>query len=227
MVGDVVFNGSFMVEIHDDGRYSVPRYFGQKTSNDGSFRGGYPVDRGSPRWRGVFTPSVENLLSRSIEGVVRYWHTELSVRGMAGVDFMLVRRYEDGQVVPFLFDPNVRPTINSISERIARKVERATGFSAWENMNGWAPTPLTTVSDLHDLLNLGTGLDFFHGCEQGVVVPIAHRSMYVRDTNGVLSCTRPSNAAKFLIAAKDEASVDKISRLLSERRGLRYNPDER
>lgn len=225
-VGEVLFNGSFMVEIHDDGRYSVPRYFGQKTDREGSFRGGYTIDHTSSQWSEVFTDSANELLASSIDGVVQYWHGELGVRGMAGVDFMLVRRHEDGEIVPYLFDPNVRPTINSISNAIAHKVERATGFSAWENMNGWSQTPLTSMDDFESLLNLGPGLDFYHGCEYGIVVPIAHRSMFARDEDGSISCVRPTCAAKFLIAAKDEASVETISKLLAERRGLRYSSDE-
>lgn len=151
-VGEVLFNGSFMVEIHDDGRYAVPRYFGQKTDREGSFRGGYTIDKTSTQWAKVFTESADKLLTESIDGVVRYWHGELGVRGMAGVDFMLVRRYEDDAIVPYLFDPNVRPTINSVSNAIAAKVEQATGFTAWENMNGWAPTELTAMSDFENLL---------------------------------------------------------------------------
>ena len=225
-VGEVLFNGSFMVEIHDDGRYAVPRYFGQKTDREGSFRGGYTIDKTSPQWSSVFTESADQLLTESIDGVVRYWHGELGVRGMAGVDFMLVRRYEDGAIVPYLFDPNVRPTINSISNAIAGKVERATGFTAWENLNGWAPRELTSMSDFESLLNLGEGLDFYRGCEYGIVVPIAHRSMYSKNDDGSVSCVRPTCAAKFLIAATDEAAVENISRLLAERRGLRYSSDE-
>jgi len=225
-VGEVLFNGSFMVEIHDDGRYAVPRYFGQRTDREGSFRGGYTIDHTSPQWSEVFTDAANELLDSSIDGVVQYWHGELGVRGMAGVDFMLVRRYEDGEIVPYLFDPNVRPTINSISNAIAHKVERATGFSAWENMNGWSQTPLTSMEDFESLLNLGPGLDFYRGCEYGIVVPIAHRSMFARDEDGSISCVRPTCAAKFLIAAKDEASVETISKLLADRRGLRYSSDE-
>ena len=225
-VGDVLFNGSFMVEIHEDGHYAVPRYFGQKTDREGSFRGGYTVDIRSPRWAGAFTESAQELLRRSIDGVVRYWYQELGVRGMAGVDFMLVRRYEDGEIVPYLFDPNVRPTINSISSVIARKVERAFGFSAWENINGWSPTPLTSMKDFENLLNLGSGLDFFNGCKYGIVVPIAHRAMFNRTPDGDISCVRPSYAAKFLIAAKTESNVERISNLLTRVRGLRYSSDE-
>jgi hypothetical protein len=226
MVGEVLFNGSFMVEIHDDGRYAVPRYFGQKTDREGSFRGGYTIDKTSPRWSNVFTEKADQLLAESIDGVVRYWHGELGVRGMAGVDFMLVRRYEDGAIVPYLFDPNVRPTINSISNAIAGKVERTTGFTAWENINGWAPTELSSMSDFESLLNLGDGRDFYRGCEYGIVVPIAHRSMYSKNDDGSVSCVRPTCAAKFLIAANNEADVETISRLLADRRGLRYSSDE-
>jgi hypothetical protein len=225
-VGEVLFNGSFMVEIHEDGRYAVPRVFGQTTDREGSFRGGYVIDTTSPQWENVFTEGANELLNQSIDGVVRYWHDELGVRGMAGVDFMLVRRYEDGAIVPYLFDPNVRPTINSISNAIAHNVERATGFSTWENINGWAPTELTSMSDFESLLNLGDGLDFYRGCEYGIVVPIAHRSMFSQNEDGSVSCVRPTCAAKFLIAAKDEAAVENISRLLAERRGLRYSSDE-
>jgi hypothetical protein len=225
-VGDVLFNGSFMVEIHDDGRYAVPRYFGQKTDREGRFRGGYTVSINSPRWADVFNERAQELLNQSIDGVVRYWYHELGVRGMAGVDFMLVRRYEDGEIVPFLFDPNVRPTINSISSVIARKVERALGFTAWENINGWSPTPLTSMKDFEALLNLGNGLDFYNGCKYGIVVPIAHRAMFNRASEGDISCVRPSNAAKFLIAAKNEATVERISTLLHRVRGLRYSSEE-
>jgi hypothetical protein len=225
-VGDVLFNGSFMVEIHDDGRYAVPRYFGQKTDREGSFRGGYTIDPNSSQWSSTFTESVQELLARSIDGVVRYWHGELGVRGMAGVDFMLVRRYEDGAVVPYLFDPNVRPTINSISSVVARKVERAFGFPAWENINGWAANDLTSMSDFEELLNLGGELDLYRGCKYGIVVPIAHRAMFARGENGEVSCIRPACSAKFLIAAPNEEMVEKISNLLAQRRGLRYSADE-
>ena len=225
-VGEVLFNGSFMVEIHEDGRYAVPRYFGQKTDREGSFRGGYTVNINAPRWSGVFNERAQELLNQSIDGVVRYWYQELGVRGMAGVDFMLVRRHEDGNIVPYLFDPNVRPTINSISSVIARKVERALGFPAWENLNGWAPTPLTSMKDFEALLNLGNGLDFYNGCKYGIVVPIAHRAMFNRSSDGDISCVQPSNAAKFLIAARNEATVERISTLLNRVRGLRYSSDE-
>jgi hypothetical protein len=145
---------------------------------------------------------------------------------MAGVDFMLVRRYEDGAVVPYLFDPNVRPTINSISSVVARKVERAFGFPAWENINGWAANDLTSMSDFEELLNLGGELDLYRGCKYGIVVPIAHRAMFARGENGEVSCIRPACSAKFLIAAPNEEMVEKISNLLAQRRGLRYSADE-
>lgn len=225
-VGDVLFNGSFMVEIHDDGRYAVPRYFGQKTDREGSFRGGYTIDLSNPHWASVFTEEARELLAGSIDGVVRYWHGELGVRGMAGVDFMLVRRYDDGAIVPYLFDPNVRPTINSISSVIARKVERAFGFTAWENINGWAPTQLTSVRDFENLLNLGGDFDFYHGCKYGIVVPIAHRAMFSRGDDGIISCVRSACSAKFLIAAPNEGMVEGISHLLARERGLRYSADE-
>lgn len=225
-VGEVLFNGSFMVEIHNDGRYAVPRYFGQKTDREGSFRGGYTIDASSPQWAPVFTEEARALLAQSIDGVVRYWHGELGVRGMAGVDFMLVRRYEDGAIVPYLFDPNVRPTINSISSVIARKVERAFGFTAWENINGWAQTDLTSMKDFENLLNLGGEFDFYHGCKYGIVVPIAHRAMFSRTGDGVTSCVRPACSAKFLIAAPNEMMVERISLLLTRERGLRYSSDE-
>jgi hypothetical protein len=215
-----------MVEIHEDGRYAVPRYFGQKTDREGSFRGGYTIDPKSAQWASAFTESARELLAQSIDGVVRYWHGELGVRGMAGVDFMLVRRYEDGAIVPYLFDPNVRPTINSISSVIARKVERAFGFTAWENINGWAPNELTSMEDFERLLNLGEGLDFYRGCKYGIVVPIAHRAMFSRGDDGATACVRPACAAKFLIAAPNEALVERISHLLTRERGLRYSSDE-
>ena len=145
---------------------------------------------------------------------------------MAGVDFMLVRRHEDDQIVPYLFDPNVRPTINSISCTIARKVERAFEFTAWENINGWAANSLTSMADFEHLLNLGDGYDFYNGCDYGIVVAIAHRAMFNRDSAGHVSCVRESNAAKFLIASKTESDVEAIAEMLSQRRGLRYSSDE-
>lgn len=225
-LGEVLFNGSFMVEIHADGTYGVPRIFGQKTDREGSFRGGYSVDATKGHWQNAFTPAARELLDRSIQGVVEYWYRELGVRGMAGVDFMLVQRYEDNAIVPYLFDPNVRPTINSISCTIARKVERAFGFTAWENINGWAPNSLTSMTDFEKLLNLGNGLDFYNGCDYGIVIPIAHRAMFNRDSHGRVSCVRGSNAAKFLIASTNESDVEAIADLLAEHRGLRYSSDE-
>jgi hypothetical protein len=145
---------------------------------------------------------------------------------MAGVDFMLVRRHEDNEIVPYLFDPNVRPTINSISCAIAKKVERAFGFTAWENINGWANTPLTSMGDFQRLLNIGGPLDFYNGCDYGIVIPIAHRAMFNKDARGNIICVRPSNAAKFLIASHSEKEVEGIAELLTEHRGLRYSSDE-
>jgi hypothetical protein len=225
-IGRVLFNGSFMVEINADGTYGVPQIFGQKTDREGSFRGGYSADTTTGNLREIFTQSAQEHLDRSIQGVVEYWYRDLGVRGMAGVDFMLVERYDDKAIVPYLFDPNVRPTINSISYVIAKKVQRRWGFTAWQNINGWSQQPLTSSADFEKLLNLGAGRNFYTGCEQGIVIPIAHRSMFNRDACGKVCCVQESNAAKFLIAAKSESGVETIVNQLAECRGLRYSSDD-
>jgi hypothetical protein len=224
-LGEVVFNGSFLVRLEDDGAYSVPQIFGQRTDQNGSFRGGYSVDRLSPNWASLCDRECEARLFQAIDGVARYWYSELGVRGMGGVDFMLIRG-ADGSIAPYLFDPNVRPTINSISSIVADKVYRAHNFSAWANTNVWATHNLVSIEDLKALLDLGPGLDLFNGCARGIVVPMAVRSMFRQGDDGSVQCSRPSNGAKFLVAAPTHAAVEEILELLRARRGLRYTADE-
>jgi hypothetical protein len=220
-IGEELFNGSFMVQIDQSGEYSVPHLFGQRTDREGSFRGGYSVDPRSARWSNVFTTGVMAALDQAIEGVVRYWHSELGVRGMAGVDFMVLRRYDTGRLEIFLYDPNVRPTINSISCAIAQKVEEEFGFRSWTNLNGWAPEALRSVQDFEKLLDLGEHGNYFTGTEDGIVIPIAARSLFQGE-----NCVRPSNVAKFLVAAHSDEQVSRILDLLATHRGLRYSSDE-
>lgn len=220
-MGKVLMNGGISVAIDRHGRYSALRTFRQIVDpSTGEFRGGAAVDvrtENDPVVLDLFRNNRGGGLERlhaQLQGVASHVAEDLNFCGVWGADFWLVE-HADGEVHPYWCELNGRPTMNYIPWTIAEKL----GPGAFVNVNIWCAHQLHSIADLERAV----GAELLYGDpDRGLVVPIAMRSIQLREPDGALRVVLPSNAAKILVCGRDMNMVDGILEQLHQR-GVRYD----
>lgn len=219
--GRVLMNGGLTLVIDKEGRYAIAKIFRQIVDPvTGEFRGGAPLNLETENDAQILSLFKDHQgdgstrLFNQLQGIAEHLVEDLNFVGLCGIDFWLVE-HENGEVHPYFCELNGRPTLNYIPWVVAEKL--APG--ACVNVNIWAEHQLHSIEDLERAI----GPELLYGNpDTGLVMPLALRSIQVRNQDGSLTVVKPSNAGKMLVCAPDMNAVDAILQTLYNR-GIRFD----
>ncbi len=215
MLGEIVAIGSNLMTIANDGSHKTQAHFRQMISPTGEFLGSM-----------IFSPKNElgTEIAAELEiqfgRIARYASEELSLFGIVGVDFMIIKSHEDDKLRAVMIELNGRPPISACSYIVGTQKLQA---PAWISQYMWSPRPLNTVEDFEDLVNVG-GANYSRGSsvDSGIVVPMHLSSLFRENSKGDLSLKVESNWAQVLIAGSSPEHCAQIQEALKRNSGVSF-----
>lgn len=205
VLGPTLVNGSsVMVVSHPEifgqpPEITVPYLFEQLTGPEGQFRGSR-----------TYTPDDElkALIMEQHVKVATYLANELNYFGIVGLDFMVV--IESGEPKVYCMEVNARAPVSAVPRMLMYRL----GAKCMHQQNVSCPNTIASVADFemlfqHEEFNPIRGtprgtIDL----ERGIIVPLALKTMFSRDSTGHTHIMRPSNELKVGIFANSFKAID-------------------
>lgn len=216
--GEVVVNGSNLMQVNHDGSCVIHGYFRQIVSPAGEFLGSCSFD---PLQQ--FGVTIANELDSQFRGIARYCHEELNLHGLVGVDFMLIEG-PDSRLSTVMIELNGRPPISACSHIIGTE---KLGAQFWVSKYVWAPQPLTSARDFEQLTFDGQNFLSRTSPTEGVIVPMYIASVFNRLSNGCTEVIIPKRWGQVLVAGESLEHCQELFKVL-ERNGVSFTkPDSK
>lgn len=213
--GKIVAVGSNLMTIDHNGRSSTEAYFQQVVAPNGDFMGSMICNPEE-----VWGAAVKSELDHQFQEIARYAADELSMYGIVGVDFIIVRSKHDGTLIPFMLELNARPPISACSYIVGTTKLEA---PAWISRYVWAKSgPLNTMADFEDMVTVdGNNYARTESTDKGMIIPMHLSSLY-EDRRIGRTLNHAQNWAQILIAGSSVGHCLELQRKLGDRQGVSF-----
>jgi hypothetical protein len=212
--GDVLVNGSNLMQVTADGQCVVKAMFRQLVGKNGDFLGSTSFDPVAE-----LGSAVSEELHRQFQLIGEYCREELKLYGLVGVDFMVVEG-ADGRIRVVMIELNGRPPLSACSYIMGSEKLRA---PFWMNKAVWAPNAIASAADFEALTFDGTKYLSRTSVEEGAIIPMYIASVFRTSRSGIKELVIPKTWMQVLVAGEDQAHCESLLAVLA-RNGVKFSP---
>lgn len=213
--GTILCTGSNLMEVRNDGSSIVRGYFEQIMGPAGEFLGSAAFD---PMER--FGPSMKGELDRQFDAIGRYCDEKLQLRGLVGVDFMIIED-SNGDVRPVMVELNGRPPVSAFSHIVGTQKLKA---PYWISRYVWAHNYVESASDFEELVTVGRTNYARSSWMTGAVIPMCLSTVSTHGSHGKNRVVSPSERAQVLVVGESKSHCEEILGVLSKNNRIRFSP---